>query len=389
MKYRFGIISWIGLLAGIASWMVFEGCANPSEAPSDVVFKIRPAYYAEGFQWRIWEQKGVEMTCLEIRAPGDSSVLATVYRDSATWSSDEIRDKKGIVLGPVEQGLATLSTTHLALISSWDSLCSNWAGGAYMEFVRWQPALDKLARLEAHDIGGEPEVDREKLLALKPAALTIYPFGSPLEGMNVRPVIPVVPILEYMESHPLGRAEWMRVMGWMMGDSSARTSDMKFHEISASYERMRLELAENPVKPRVFTGSVQQGTWHAPGPQSFIARLLVDAGMDYIVEANSDRENIELPLEEMIVLSQTADAWGLVSFYDGTLSRSILLEADERNAMLLPPSNDVFVANTARCDYFGWWVARPDIMLENLMFLFDDSHHWSHDVEPCFDWIAE
>jgi len=389
MKYRLGIISWAVFFSGMTCMLVMAGCAHPTQSNTDFTFKIKKASHAEGFQWRLWEDAQHARVCLEIRNPGDSTLLSTVYRDSATWASDMNRGETAVILGAPERGLATLSTTHLALISVWDSACTHWSGGAYVEFIRWEPALEKLAQSEAQDIGGEPEVDREKLLALKPSALTIYPFGDPLEGVNVRREIPVVPILEYLESHPLGRAEWMRAMGWLMGDSSARRADLKFLEVSNSYERLRLELTQKPMKPRVFTGSVQQGTWHAPGSKSFIARLLADAGLDYIIDADSDRDNVEVPLEEMIVLSQTADAWGLVLHHPEALTRTSFLKADERHAMLLPPTRQVFVANTSQCDYFGWWVARPDAMLENLVALFDDSRPWSHEVEPCFEWIAE
>jgi iron complex transport system substrate-binding protein len=392
MKYRLRIISWGGIMAriaGMACMLVLASCVHPTESTTDFIFQIKKASHAEGFQWRMWQDAQQSRVCLEIRNPGDSTILATVYRDSATWSSDAHRSETAVVLGPPERGLATLSTTHLALISAWDSACFHWSGGAYTEFIRWEPALGKLARSEAQDIGGKPEVDREKLLALRPAALTTYPFGDPLEGVNVRQEIPVVSILEYLESHPLGRAEWMRVMGWMMGELPARQADVKFQQVADSYERLRLDLAQKPMKPRVFTGSVQQGTWHAPGSKSFIARLLADAGLDYIVDADSERDNVKVPLEEMIVLSQSADAWGLVLHHPETLTRASFLDSDERHAMLLPPTHQVFVANTAQCDYFGWWVARPDVMLENLVALFDDNHPWSYDVEPCFEWIAE
>ena len=205
----------------------------------------------------------------------------------------------------------------------------HWSGGAYVDFIRWQPALDKLDRGGAQDIGGEPEVDREKLVSLAPAVLTIYPFGDPLQGVNLKHRVPVVPIMEYLESQPLGRAEWMRVMGWMMGDEAAKQSDLKFLEIASAYERLRHEVAQRERKPRVFTGSVQQGTWHAPGSASFIATLLEDAGLTYILDSDSGRENVEVALEEMVVLSQTADAWGMVTHHPGQLSRSAFLDADD------------------------------------------------------------
>ncbi len=389
MKPKLRIISAAGILVCISAMFLLSGCVRPAKSAMTGAFEVVKASYADGFYWRSWEDGDVKRTCLEIVSPGDSVIVATVYRDSISWMSDARRGMTAVVIGPIERGVATLSTTHVALISSWDSACIHWSGGAYVDFIRWQPALDKLARGDAHDIGGEPEVDREKLVSLAPAVLTIYPFGDPLQGVNLRQRVPVVPIMEYLESQPLGRAEWMRAMGWMMGDSAAKQSDLKFLEIAGTYERLRNAVAQKAGKPRVFTGSVQQGTWHAPGSTSFIATLLEDAGLTYILDSDSGRENVEVALEKMVVLSQTADAWGMVTHHPGQLSRSAFLEADERHAMLLPPTQQVFMANTANCDYFGMWVARPDAMLENLVALFDEDYTWSHDFQPCFEWIPE
>ena len=47
-----------------------------------------------------------------------------------------------------------------------------------------------------------------------------------------------------------------------------------------------------------------------------------------------------------------------------------------QNALIIPDSGRVFIANTAECDYFGWWVAHPDEMLRNLreLFLWHEPH---------------
>ena len=79
---------------------------------------------------------------------------------------------------------------------------------------------------------------------------------------------------EYLEPHPLGRAEWMVPLAWIVGDSAAGAE--AFDAVETRYEKWLMR----PVKTgkRVFTGSVADGVWHAPGQGSFVAQWIKDAG---------------------------------------------------------------------------------------------------------------
>lgn len=378
---------WKGTVLAVFS-MGIVACGEPVNSvltPSVVGVKPR---VAEGFRWR--DCGSVEAPigqCLEIVWPATGELLTTVYRDSSIWRVDKLRRGASVVLGDPSHGLATLSTTHVALIEAWDDSLEAWSGGAYLEWMQSEAAKKRLDARQAVSIGGTPEVDREKLLGLAPVALTIYPFGDPLSGSGLEAYIPVVPILEYLESHPLGRAEWMRVFGWMLGPESAESADRAFDLIAKRYEFWRNQAFESSTRMRVFTGSVEQGTWHAPGGDSFMARFIFDAGGAYVLDHFPGRENVQIPLEEMIALSQSADAWGLVFNHTDRITRSDLFAADQRNAYMVPPSGRVFVANTADCDYFGSWVARPDWMLINLIQLFHPELVMDEEMERCFEWL--
>ena len=108
----------------------------------------------------------------------------------------------------------------------------------------------------------------------------------------------------------------MRVFGWMVSEESGDKASNRFQQISARYEALRASPKEYG-KLRVFTGSVEQGEWHAPGGSSFIARLLNDAGVEYVFEEYEGRENVRIPLEEMMKVGNASDAWGLVVQHTG------------------------------------------------------------------------
>ena len=383
---RFGV----ALVVCIGLW---TGCSAPKsdlEADCSMDFEYLMPEWSEGFRWKVLPGENGEsrMACLEIFDVAFELIESSVYRDSISYRMDPCPQGNSVILKNNGLGLATLSTTHVSLIEAWDQSLEHWAGGAFVDYLQSEVALNRLANRESVSYGGNPEWDMEMLISYPHNALCIYPFGNPLNDATWSNDIPVVPVLEYLEPHPLGRAEWMRAVGWLVDDVAWEKSSAVFSQISQRYEKIRLR-STDVSKMRVFTGSVEQGEWHAPGGGSFIARLLKDAGATYVFENHVGSENVRIPLEEMIAIGSGCDAWGLVlTDVRDTLSVRDILLMEERNRLLIPDSRRVFVANASQCDYFGWWVARPDAMLENLENLFS-GHESSMDFEPCFKWLSE
>lgn len=367
---------WFALCAVASCWL---GCAaGPGAEVEQATW--RAATWAKGIRWHGPQTKP---TAAELSNPRTGEIWAVVFRDSADLQP--LADAPHVVIGHVHQhGLATLSTTHVALLGAWDEDLSHWAGGAYVNYLQDERALARLASGAALDFSGQPELDRERLLAATPAALTIYPFGDPLAGSSIADRIPVLPLGEYLEPHPLGRAEWMVFLGWACGEGAAAQD--AFMRVANRYEAVRDSVAGLSQTPEVFAGSVRNGVWHAPGGESLVAQYLRDAGTHYLFTERDGHENIEVPLEMMMSMANQADAWGLVWHAPEGLDWSDLAEADERYVDLLPGTSKIFAANTAECDYFGSWIARPDEMLQNLAHLFHPDAV-SRVEESCFAWL--
>ncbi len=380
-------------VAFVLSIGLFTGCLGPNadtNAGCSSSFEYILPEAAEGFRWKVLATPSLsqKLTCLEIFDASFQAINTSVYRDSFALANDPCPLGETVVLNTTARGIATLSTTHVALLEAWDPSLIHWAGGAFVDYIQSDIAHNRLDSGASVSYGGNPEWDLEMLVSHPPSVLCIYPFGNPLNDARWADAVPIVPVLEYLEPHPLGRAEWMCAFGWLAGDSAWAESSAVFAEVQTRYDAVRLN-SRSDNRLRVFTGSVQQGEWHAPGGDSFIAKLLQDAGADYVFENRPGRENVQIPLEEMIALGKSCDAWGIV-LNDARASLSIrdLLQMEDRNRLLIPNSNRVFVANAAHCDYFGWWVARPDAMLLNLANLFDEDGVLMED-ETCFNWLLE
>ena len=358
--------------------------------PEDSVMQQGAVYewpdHAERFRWRTLN----EGNCLEVLAANDE-ILATVYRDSAALLCDAYGVDDPVVLAEHEAGLATLSTTHVSLMEPWDSMLVHWKGGGSLDYVRSSAATDRIARNEVLDFGGNPEWNHEAILMASFRAFCIYPFGNPLEGVTWANDLPVVPILEYDEPSPLGRAEWMKALAWLVSDSALDEANRVFDGVAARYVHARAQGLPREDSLVVLTGSVEQGLWSAPNSRSFVAQLLRDAGARYALSGEMRQGNVELSLEALYAMRGEVDALGLVLYEPDTANLTLArwIESNPHHAQILPSSGQVFAANAVTCDYFGWWVAHPDAMLRNLRHvLYGEGDGATGDQSPCFKWLA-
>gem|GEM_PF-1097249 len=283
-------------------------------------------------------------------------------------------------------GIATWSTTHVALLAKAGGL-KTWVATGYRNQV--QAAVERVEASAGSsiagsspaydtngvaDLGGAGGVDREVLLSCGAGVLTSYPFGNPMEGLTDQTGVPVLPLQEYLEPHPLGRAEYILLMGWLAG--TGHTARTAFAEIEAAYRGLCEEGRQlaHIARPVVFSGSVDAGVWHAPGPNSFAAQLIRDAGATYLLDgvevAKGKSGNVQVDLEQMLMLSSEADFWGKVVHAPSGWTRA---DAQQELPWLDFDRIGSFHCNTAQADYFTQAVVEPHLMLADLLYIFHPS----------------
>lgn len=375
---RVCVLAWLAIAAG---------CTQQQQPRTQPASSYELPFYAQRFRWRALDGG----KCLEV-ITANHTVLATVYRDSSDFLKDAAPGEQSVILGATQTGLATLSSTHVALMEPWDATLVHWKGGGFLDYVRSDVAAQRIARGEVLDFGGNPEWNHEAILVSGFRAFCIYPFGNPLEGVTWAADLPVVPILEYDEPSPLGRAEWMKALAWMVGDSALQDAKRAFDGVSMRYERARSEVLPQADSLVVLTGSVEQGVWSAPNARSFVAQLLRDAGARYALSDEASVGNVELSLESLYAMRGEVDALGLVVYEPDTANFTLSnwVRSNPHHAQILPATGWVFAANAMTCDYFGWWVANPDAMLRNLrQVLYGEGDEALGTPRPCFKWLAQ
>jgi iron complex transport system substrate-binding protein len=122
--------------------------------------------------------------------------------------------------------------------------------------------------------------------------------------------ITIVPNGDWLEASPLGRAEWLKVFGLLLGKPTK--AQACFEAITQRYDSLqRLVKALPPSKPRplVLTDLPYKGTWYVPAGQSYVATLLKDAGADYPWADTQGTGSLALDFEAVYAKAQQADLW--------------------------------------------------------------------------------
>ena len=177
----------------------------------------------------------------------------------------------------------------------------------YTPSVAEQVAAGAIAEVGTGMAGG---VNLEKLFLLQPDLVMTYGTGDSQFDSHAKmrdAGLTVAINAEYMETTPLGRAEWMRFSAAFFC-REARADEL-FGAIEAEYERVA-RLARNPARrPTVFCNIDFNGTWHVPGGRSFTAALLKDAGARYLWADDESQGGKPLDVEAVIARARDADVW--------------------------------------------------------------------------------
>jgi iron complex transport system substrate-binding protein len=327
--------------------------SNDNTADSATEIVSRKPQYAQGFDWITLD--GVEcLRLLDLQA--DSlSVLCTVCKE----------ERENCMLLPPQPAFATLSTTHLSYFNR--IACLNAVRGtAYAAYVMNPEVQGEIENGNIVSLSGERDLDFERTLASGANVVLTYPYGDQtFEDLKSAGLI-VLPISEYLEVHPLGRAEWIRALGFLSGAESS--ADIAFLEIENAYNALKLQAQLSSSIPTVFTGSNDNGVWYAPPGNSFISQFIYDAGGVYIFSDHQAKENISMDFEILLEKAIEVEYWGKVVYEEGALTLEKLAADDERYAALKAFKNHhIFYCNSAEKDYFGDGLIEPHVILADLI----------------------
>ena len=239
---------------------------------------------------------------------------------------------------PLEK-MIIFSTTHAAMLAELDA-AGAVVGMGESEWVVNEVFRTRLERGKITALPGADNLAMEQIISLNPdAIMVIGQFANQSSRLQkLKDLgIPVIINADWLEQTPLGRAEWIRMIGRLVG--KPHQADSLFNEIAEQYKRLNGLTNPSTIndKPKVLMNLSFKDQWYVPGGSSYMAALLHDAGADYPWQDTEETGGIPMSFEEIYQVGLTADIW----LNPGAAStKKEILETDQRLKEFKPFTND-------------------------------------------------
>lgn len=206
------------------------------------------------------------------------------------------------------QKIVVTSTTHIPSLEAL-GLENSLVGFPNLKYISSKKTRDNISKDRVKELGNNQEINIEVLLELAPDVVV----GFTLEGNNKslqtieKTGIPVLINADWRETHPLGKAEWIKFFGALY--NKTQQADSIFNTIETNYNQAK-KLAQNTtLKPRVLSGAMYKDIWYMPKGDSWAARFIEDANGNYLWKETKGTGSIALNIESVLEKGQQADFW--------------------------------------------------------------------------------
>ena len=226
-----------------------------------------------------------------------------------------------------------------------------------------------LADGSVKDVGTESAKNMELMIQMHPDVLLYSPyFDGNQDPLRVTGAA-LFPFADYLETSPLGRAEWIRVVGLLTGRQ--QEADAWFDEIERRYDDLRDLCADVESRPTVFSDLAFNGQWYVAGGKSYIAQLFADAGVDYIWKDNTSTGSFPLDAETILAKAQHADFWRVANSSSLPMTYQSLKKENAIYALFDAYKNHkIIVCDIQETGYFETSQMEPDVLLADFIFCF-------------------
>ena len=199
------------------------------------------------------------------------------------------------------RSIVCMSSSYIGFLDvlGCDSVATAVSGLAYVS--------DPEVRAQAVDVGYDAALDYETILKVKPDLLLTYavsaaepPYLAKLRELGIRTAV----IHEHLESHPLARAEYIKLFGLLTGRSAL--ADSLFADIRDRYLAL---VSETDTPKKVLVNIPYADQWYIPGGDNYMTRLISDAGGTVLGAVPGRFESSVISVEKAYEYAQEADFW--------------------------------------------------------------------------------
>ncbi len=289
-----------------------------------------------------------------------------IYPDSLNVP-EELADK-AVIRTPVKNVIAYSSTQWSVFLELGEiSRVKGILESNYTDNVEIKRLLEEK---KIEDVGIETSLKTEVAINLHPDVILYTPYSTvPKTEIGDLTGAVMFPFADYLENHPLGRAEWLKLIGYLT--CREEDTDQWFNDIVSRYDTLKYVCQNVENRPTVFSDLPFEGQWYLPGGASYIAQIFHDAGADYIWNDNNSTASLPVDAETVLSKARDADFWRIMNSTNTKYSYERLAVENELYTYFKAYQNrNVLVCDIRASGYFEKSEYEPDLLLKDFVFAF-------------------
>ncbi|SEG26567.1 ABC transporter substrate-binding protein [Parabacteroides chinchillae] len=339
-------------------------CTQPKKQTDNTLVSVDKIQYSQGYTIERYS----DYIVAELRDPWDTTRILQRY-----LLVDRNKDvpggmPKGTIVRIPLKNIVVYNSVHSSIVELLDA-AENIVGACESRYMDTPIIRERLDKGVIADLGEATAPNIEKMVEIGSEVILASPFRNSGYGPAEKLGIPILECADYMESTPLGRAEWLRLYGLLLGREDL--ADSLFRATESNYLTLS-KLAEGVQhRPTVFSEKRFGSTWHIPGGASYMAHFFKDAGADYMFTDLPGAGSTPLAFETVLDKAIHADIW-LIKYNqpDDMTYAGLRAEYTPYENFDAFKKKNIYACNTGSVPYYEEFPMHPDYLLKDLVWIF-------------------
>lgn len=206
------------------------------------------------------------------------------------------------------RNLAVLSATQIGMLSKLNET-GRISAVSSKKYIYNPLILKGISDGKIKDLGDESLIPAESIISSDSKFLFFSDFGQafPHSEQLEKIGIVVIPNPDWRETHPLGKAEWIKLLGHLTGKE--KEANELFQEIKKEYLELSNLAKKQSKKPILVSGNMLGDIWWAPSGESYNAKLFSDAEGNYVYSKTKGTGSIERSIEQILEENSQTEFW--------------------------------------------------------------------------------
>jgi iron complex transport system substrate-binding protein len=349
-------------------WISFiflaAACTQPGKRLSTAKSDSDTIRYAKGFT----VERHDGYIAVEIIDPWNATQLLQRYLLLDKDRPAPANLPEGTILKTPLRNIAVYSSVHASIIEQLGE-ADQIIGVCEPQYIDSPAIREGLRTGRIADLGMATAPNIEKMIDIGVAYIMASPFQNSNYGQAGKLGVPIIEAADYMESLPLGRAEWGRFYGLLFQKEAV--ADSIFKDTEERYLALKALAQTVAGRPTVLSEKRYGSFWYVSGNESYIAHFFDDAAADYIFKDISGSGSIPLAFETVLEQAIHADIWIMkYNQADEITYTSLRTEYAPYENFDAWKNRNIYACNTGKVPYYEEFPIRPDYLLKDLIRMF-------------------